>query len=135
MSLQHEYDHSAEKFFSNRYPPFDASNSKYAAEHALIDKALEAAKAAAKAELAKWGNRDVGACGFGWVEINPARGRLISAMKERDMGSKHWKRGWTVWDPSQWAGQNIDVKERAAYAFAKVLNDAGYNATGCSRMD
>jgi hypothetical protein len=75
-------------------------------------------------------------CGFAWVNIKPARGPLIELMKRLELGRRdEYAGGWTIWNPSEHLTQNMYVKEAGALAFAKVLRDAGYQATAHTRMD
>mgnify|MGYP003670352857 CR=1 FL=1 len=43
--------------------------------------------------------------------------------------------GYDVYNPSDWVGQSIDVKERGAEAYEKVLRKYGITAYAMSRLD
>lgn len=121
--------------------------------------AEKAGAAALDAFTEKYGY-DVGACGFAWVIVRPARGKFVNWCKkqiekagadlpegrerkmaeqtaERTYGSLHWQSGWQFWQPASrhYRGQSVDAYEAAARAFAKVLNDNGIPAIYQSRMD
>lgn len=87
----------------------------------------------------------LGACGFAWVTVTPARGPLISlARKEikasnayevrKFYGDKAYGGGWQWWAPG-WSGQSIDIKEAGARAFCTTLKHYGFNAHVGSRLD
>lgn len=49
---------------------------------------------------------------------------------------KDWTgRAYELWNPSGWAGQSMDVKERGAIAAAGVLKRYGFTAYMGSRAD
>lgn len=122
--------------------------------------ATEAAIAARMADIEKHGN-DYGSAGFAWVKLpKPARGPFISWCKEQiakavegcepgpDMQMAHQRAtgiygelahrgGWEIWAPGMdgYTGQSVDTKEKAARAFAEVLNQHGIVAYAQSRMD
>lgn len=50
-------------------------------------------------------------------------------------GSRGTYGGWTFWNPAEWNGQNVDIKEKGAQAFAKVLQSYGIEAYASSRLD
>jgi len=102
----------------------------------IFNDATAAAKAAVAKRSAVWGGHDAGACGFGWVELTPARGPFVAYCKANKLGSKiGYKPGFQFWNPGCYNGQNIDIKEAGADAFAAVLNLHGLNARSCSRLD
>ena len=75
-------------------------------------------------------------CGFAWVNIKPARGPVVKALKEMGIGrTDSYYGGYTVWNPSENFCQNVDAKLAGARAFAKVLNDAGVKCIAESRWD
>ena len=83
------------------------------------------------------GGQDKGACGFGWVEVYVDRTNSRQAKELIAAGfRKDWKpKCLTMWDPGQVPCQNVDVKEAGAQAMAKVLQELGLRAYGCSRLD
>lgn len=118
--------------------------------HALADAAGKAAAAAVNPVPMVVGDADLagnfvpggkkyfvseGACGFGWITIHPARGAFVNYLKKNKIGSKNYGGGYYV--PARPAGftQSIARNEAYAYAYAKVLNEAGIKAYGHSRLD
>ena len=84
-----------------------------------------------------------GCCGFAWVKLTNARQSLVCWMRNKGIGRKSYYGGWEVW-PSHVArvfglnyynGQSIERKEAYSEAFAKVLNEAGFNCYADSRLD
>jgi|SRR5665213_127619 len=83
-----------------------------------------------------------GACGFAWVTITPKfKGNTKDGKAERavlrEMG---FELNWTgkefqKWNPSDYPGQRVDVKEIGAVAYAKVLKLYGFDAWAESRLD
>ena len=106
-------------------------------DQALIDTvnaAFAAASKATKDYLATHGDRD--ACGFAWVQVRPANSKLAKYLKEFGGARRGSEPGVCVWNPSLNYTQAITAKEEGAYAFVKVLTDAGYTGlTTGSRMD
>ncbi len=101
----------------------------------LILEAQTQATNAANAYLDKLG-QDQFPCGFAWVNIKPARGPVVKALKEMGIGrTDSYCGGYTVWNPSGNFCQNVDAKLAGARAFAKVLNDAGVKCIAESRWD
>lgn len=93
------------------------------------------AVAAARAAVEACGQDDRGACGFAWVEVHPA----TTSFARWCVGNGHGRRmsrglsfGGFAFD---YRGQNVDVFEAGARAFADVLSQAGINATAHSRLD
>lgn len=102
--------------------------------NALIERALEAARDAAKAHDAT--NPGWYPCGFAWVNIKPARGKLITLLKNMKIGrTDAYYGGYSIWNPSGHNSQHMYTLEAGAKAFAKVLNDAGFKVSVCTRMD
>ena len=97
-----------------------------------------AAKAAVAAERTKYAHLPYGEpmyCGFAWVHIPDGRSPLVNAMKKLGVGSKHWARGWEVWNPGDHPGQSMEIKEAGARAYAEVLKRHGFDARAYSRAD
>lgn len=74
-------------------------------------------------------------CGFGWVEIPNGRSPFVKWCKQNSIGDKHWKKGWSIWRPTNSYTQSMDVQEVGATAFAKVLQANGIEAYMASRAD
>jgi hypothetical protein len=75
-----------------------------------------------------------GPCGFGWVNIKPARGQFVSYLKKIGIGTRDsYYGGYTVY--SQARTQSMAKNFAWASAFAEVLNQYGINATAHQRMD
>ena len=75
-------------------------------------------------------------CGFAWVNIKPARGQFVKVMKKMKLGrTDDYYGGYTVWNPSEWNGQNMDVKEAGARAFAAELRKHGLKCSVATRLD
>ena len=80
-------------------------------------------------------------CGFGTVVIRPARGPFVKFLKDNQLGSKHWRTGYSISSYDVMRGhdlcgtQSMSIKEEACEAFAKVLNAYGINAHAESRAD
>ena len=95
--------------------------SKYAKEIEVIKEAQEAAAAATAAYLRDFPDQWY-PCGFSWVKIRPARGPIVAALKELDMGSKDdYAGGFMVYNPSKNSTQCMDAKEQGSRAFVTVL--------------
>jgi len=108
----------------------------------MISEIIRQAEAAAQKAVADMVERCKGMpygepayCGFAWVEIPDGRSALVREMKRLGIGQKHWRKGWMVWGPGKHGGQSMDIHEAGASAFAKVLQDAGFNAYSASRAD
>lgn len=75
-----------------------------------------------------------GVCGFAWINIKPARGKLVSWLKAMNIGrTDSYYGGYTIWVGDY--GQSMTKKESYARAFASVLNGHGIKAYPMSRMD
>lgn len=95
----------------------------------LIKKAHEAGmKAAIESGL----DENKGACGFAWVWF-AGNTKFGKWMLKNGYASKDYPTGLHVWVCE--FGQSVDLKERYAYAYAKVLKDAGLDARAGSRLD
>ena len=77
---------------------------------------------------------DSGVCGFGWVNIKPARGKFVSWLKANNIGRvDSYEGGYRI--PCREFGQSLEKKERYVYAYADVLEKHGIKAYANSRMD
>lgn len=81
-------------------------------------------------------------CGFGSIQIYPARGNFITFCKREGIGSKGYPRGYRLsyYDimpkgHPQRHTQSLDVKEVAVEAFANILQSYGIRAYGQGRAD
>lgn len=82
------------------------------------------------------GGKDTYPCGFAWVNIKPARGQFVKILKKMGLGSKDdYEGGWTVRNPGEYPGQNMDAKKAGADAFARILREHGLKAYAAERMD
>jgi hypothetical protein len=107
--------------------------------------ASEAARDYVKEWTAKTGGNTYGEpmyCGFAWVTVYPQhKGNTKQGRAERKvLESLGMRKDWTgkayeLWNPSGWAGQSMDVKERGATAAANVLRKYGFTAWAGSRAD
>lgn len=122
----------------------------------ILVKAHEMAALAVSEASGKY-NEMAGACGFAWVTIEGtdglarfcrktirdfaktagvgAFGRRDVMEKQRHYGDKGYPRGWQFWNPGEYLGQRVDIKETGARAFRDVLAEAGIRATVGSRLD
>ena len=101
----------------------------------LLKRAFEAAEQATQNYLNEHPN-DWYPCGFAWVKIRPARGRLVSALKEQQIGrTNEFEGGYDVWNPSNNSTQAMYAKEAGALAFAKVLREDGIKCSTHTRVD
>ena len=106
-----------------------------------MSEAEEAARVAAAEAYAANGNSDWDACGFGWVNIYKfngknldGRSKLAKTLKAAGL-RQDYTRAFSVWNPGGYGGQSISIKEAAARAYAKVLEDKGFTAYAGSRLD
>jgi hypothetical protein len=75
-------------------------------------------------------------CGFAWVKVRPATTPFARFLKKEGIVRyPSHNGGYDVYDPSGWVGQSIDVKERGAEAYEKVLRKYGITAYAMSRLD
>lgn len=100
---------------------------------AIYDEALAAGIKAEADYMAQYGEPYY--CGFAWVEIPNGRSKFVSWLKKNNIGSKHWKKGWQIWRPTNSGTQSMDILEAGAYAFVKVLRAHGIDAVSASRAD
>lgn len=104
-----------------------------------VNAILNAAQAAAEQEVTAMSNKhgDVwGACGFSWCHIDGVKGNSKLGRKLKAAGVRQdYTRSFQVWNPGDYGGQNIEIKEAGAQAYAKVLKSYGFTAYAGSRMD
>jgi hypothetical protein len=109
----------------------------------IVTEAKTAAKSAAEQYVADWKSKTGGNqygepmyCGFASCNIYGVRGntKLGRAMKAAGL-DKNWEGAYSIWNPSEWGGQSMDVKEAGAQACADVFRKYGFNAYMSSRAD
>ena len=76
-------------------------------------------------------------CGFAWVDVQVERTNSKLAKLLSEVGfTKSWlPKTMQIWDPGQYPGQSMDVKEAGARAYAEVLRENGIDAHMSSRPD
>ena len=80
-------------------------------------------------------------CGFGNVNIRPARGSFVKYLKDNKIGSPGWNGGYTIssYDIMRshklCGTQSMSIKEEACDAFADILEKYGMTAYSQSRAD
>lgn len=81
-------------------------------------------------------------CGFAWVTVYPQHkgNTKLGKAERKDLEAMGFRKDWTgkayqLWNPGNWAGQSMDVKEAAASAAAAVLKRYGFTAYMGSRAD
>lgn len=67
-----------------------------------------------------------GVCGFAWVIVRPGNSALAKYLVSIGMGRKSYEGGIRVSMSGMFASQSMERGYAAACAFAKVLNDAGF---------
>jgi hypothetical protein len=100
----------------------------------IYEEALTAAKIAELQYFTKHGEPMYG-CGFAWVDFPSARTPFVSWFKKNGVGSKHWRKGWSIWNPAGNFTQSMDIKYAGAQAFAEVMNKHGIDCYAGSRPD
>jgi hypothetical protein len=79
-----------------------------------------------------------GVCGFGWVNISPARGKFVQFLKSEGIGYKDYYGGWSV-SAHEIAtipgGQSYELKMAAAGAAARVFESWGISCYATGRLD
>lgn len=112
----------------------------------IFNEAREAAHDRASKLLAEHG--DVGACGFAWVKVRPARGSFVTWCKKQAALAANNREaqkfgetdqynggGYEFWNPSDSRVQSVFILSEGAKAFAEVLNSYGIKASHYSRLD
>lgn len=75
-----------------------------------------------------------GVCGFAWINLKPARGKLAQAFAEKGARKNEYEGGMTKWIHDY--GQSMSLKEAYARAFVKKMHEHGYtDFRSGSRMD
>lgn len=75
-----------------------------------------------------------GACGFAWVVVRPGNAPFANWAKKNRGARAEYGGGCCVKWVSEF-NQSAERKERYAQAFARVLAEAGINASARSRLD
>jgi hypothetical protein len=74
-----------------------------------------------------------GVCGFAWVHLPNGRSSFARWAKKNLGAHKSYYGGTDIW--TRGYGQSMELKEKYAGAYAKVLAENGINAYPMSRMD
>jgi len=86
------------------------------------NEAAMAARTAAKAFYAQYGDRD--ACGFAWVDVYGVRSNSRLGKTLQSFGfRKSYTGSLQLWNPSGAGVQSVSVLEAGAEAYAKVLTE------------
>jgi hypothetical protein len=116
----------------------------------VVDEALRESAATARSMLqkVKWRRKvwmHEGGYGFGWVEIRPARGKLVSELKRRGIGHSIPGHGFVVDSgeidglPERLRGDQVTgawwLVKAVAESFASVLVKHGVDARARNRGD
>lgn len=103
----------------------------------VLQEAQDAAKAACAAMIAENPGQWY-PCGFSWVLIKPARGKLVAALKHFDIGRTSEDGGYTVYNPSGNPTQWMDAKMAGSRAYVEVLKKyygENYKIKAVERID
>ena len=109
----------------------------------ILAEAKRAAAQASQAWVQDWKERTGGNqygepmyCGFASTKIYGVKGntKLGKAFKQAGI-EKDYSGAYSIWNPSGWAGQSMDVKEVGAQACAQVFKNYGFTAYMDSRAD
>jgi len=82
-----------------------------------------------------------GVCGFAWVKISPARGKLVTYLKKKGIGRRDtYSGGYSIssndiYRPAGALIQSLEIAEATCRAAAESLRSDGINAYCESRMD
>ena len=74
-----------------------------------------------------------GVCGFAWITVRPGTSSFARWLVKNGHARKAYRGGVDIWVHQ--FGQSMERKQAYAYAYAKVLNEAGITAYSESRMD
>ena len=76
-------------------------------------------------------------CGFAWVDAKVRSNSKLGKLLKEFGFKKHWSRAGVMqlWNPSNYSGQSMDVKEAGAMAYAEHLNANGINCSWGCRAD
>lgn len=108
----------------------------------MIPDIIEEAKAAARNASNKFFNETLNGqdnypCGFAWTEVYGIKGntKIGKAFQANGFRKSYTSSAYQLWNPSEYKGQNMDVREAGAEAAANVLRKYGFKAYASSRMD
>ena len=109
----------------------------------IHNEALEQSKVAVQKFLEDWRKKTGGNqydepmyCGFAWVSLHGVKGSTKIGKAFKNVGfDKGYPTGLRLWDPSNYRGQSMDVKEEGSRAYAEVLRKYGFKAYMGSRAD
>jgi hypothetical protein len=113
-----------------KQPNFELLDSPF---RAIYEEAMKSAMQAEKDFFEKHGEPMY--CGFAWVTIPNGRSKFVNWCKKIGLGSKHWSKGWYIWNPTGSGTQSMDIKEVGSKAFADVLQKHGIDCYMGSRAD
>ena len=74
-----------------------------------------------------------GPCGFAWITVRPGNSSFARWLKKQGLGHRAYYGGWEV--PVHDYGQSYERKSVHAAHAARVLRDAGIQATPRSNLD
>jgi hypothetical protein len=100
--------------------------------------AEKAAQQAVQAMYDEHGGDQIGACGFGFVNIYGVRAnsKVGKALKQVGFRKEEWNRSFQLWNPGGYGGQNVDIKEAGARAYANKFKEiTGIEIYPGSRLD
>ena len=100
----------------------------------IVAEAFAEANKAARAALARYGDRD--ACGFAWTNIYGVKGntRLGKMLKAAGVRQDYTK-AFQLWNPAKLPVQSVGILEAGAQAAADVFRRYGFEAYAGSRLD
>lgn len=114
----------------------------------IVVEAQQAGADAAQAFVDNWtaqtGGNQYGEpmyCGFAWVNIYEYAGKKLDGRTKAGKAMKaagirqDYTGAYQIWNPGNWRGQSMDVKEAAAQAAAEVFKKHGFTAYMGSRAD
>ena len=97
-----------------------------------------AAKEAVNAKISEGYGDQIGACGFGYVNIYGVRAnsKVGKALKQIGFSKEDWSKSFQLWNPGGYGGQNVDIKEAGAEAYAAKFQEiTGITIYAGSRLD
>lgn len=74
-------------------------------------------------------------CGFAWVYFPNGRDKFVNWLKKNNLGSKHWQKGYLLWNPTRCGSQSVDLLQHCSTVFANVLREHGIHCQAQSRLD
>ena len=102
----------------------------------IIDEALDEANKVAEEFLKEAPPIDNCDCGFAWVIISPARGKVVSELKRRNIGgTDNYYGGYKISNPGKARTQWVVPEYEGAKAFARVLKEYGIDCFAQTVLD